>query len=168
MVEQSVVWIILLVVFFVVILGGLGIGGLIYYNMSGKTVEPVKKDDTVKKEETKKDDKSTPTGVYYISGGDGYVNGWTFVEAVQKVLVLGSALATKEKLMMAHEKGLDLCSYGWIAEGDAGLVLQKARSNCGGIIGYNSSGLGQDRRSGIWAYGVIPKDTPANSQIAGI
>ncbi|CAM5087514.1 unnamed protein product [Natator depressus] len=59
---------------------------------------------------------------------------FTFQEAAEKCLSLGSRLATTGELYLAWKAGMDVCSAGWLADRSVRYPISKARPNCGGNL----------------------------------
>nr|XP_008163646.1 aggrecan core protein isoform X1 [Chrysemys picta bellii] len=59
---------------------------------------------------------------------------FTFQEAAEKCLSLGTRLATTGELYLAWKGGMDVCSAGWLADRSVRYPISKARPNCGGNL----------------------------------
>ncbi|XP_012369215.1 aggrecan core protein [Octodon degus] len=59
---------------------------------------------------------------------------FTFQEAASECRRLGARLATTGQLYLAWQRGMDMCSAGWLADRSVRYPISKARPNCGGNL----------------------------------
>ncbi|XP_066557686.1 aggrecan core protein isoform X2 [Amia ocellicauda] len=68
--------------------------------------------------------------VFYSTSLDKF----SFVEAEEQCMKLGAQLATTGQLYLAWQKGMDVCSAGWLADRSVRYPISIARPNCGGNL----------------------------------
>ena len=96
------------------------------------------------------------TGIYYYAPSPPNI---TYAQAQSIVSSLGVAIASPAQLTQGGMQGINLCSYGWLNNGKAGLYMQTANPNCGPQgLSYNNSNIAY----GIWVYGVVPQSVFAS------
>lgn len=96
------------------------------------------------------------TGIYYYAPSPPNV---TYAQAQSIASGLGVSIASPAQLVAGGAKGINLCSYGWLNNGQPGLFLQTAQANCGPQgLSYNVATTAY----GIWLYGVIPPSVLAS------
>ncbi|MBN3282732.1 PGCA protein, partial [Polyodon spathula] len=59
---------------------------------------------------------------------------FSFSEAEEQCIKLGAQLATTGQLYLAWQKGMDMCSAGWLADQSVRYPITIARPNCGGNL----------------------------------
>ncbi|XP_015198822.1 aggrecan core protein isoform X2 [Lepisosteus oculatus] len=59
---------------------------------------------------------------------------FSFAEAEEQCMKLGATLATTGQLYLAWQKGMDVCSAGWLADLSVRYPISIARPNCGGNL----------------------------------
>ncbi|XP_029430937.1 aggrecan core protein isoform X2 [Rhinatrema bivittatum] len=68
--------------------------------------------------------------VFYATSPDKF----TFQEAAQQCQNLDAQLATTGQLYLAWQRGMDVCSAGWLADHSVRYPISTARPNCGGNL----------------------------------
>ncbi|XP_013380562.1 hyaluronan and proteoglycan link protein 3 [Lingula anatina] len=79
----------------------------------------------------------TRAGVFHAQSPSGGYQ-LTFEDAKQLCAKYGAAIATHAQLTAAWNDGLDVCACGWLADGDAGYPIHKARPGCLSYAGIHS------------------------------
>uniref|UniRef100_A0A8C4TJR5 Aggrecan b n=1 Tax=Erpetoichthys calabaricus TaxID=27687 RepID=A0A8C4TJR5_ERPCA len=68
--------------------------------------------------------------VFYSTSPDKF----SFAEAEEQCNKLGAQLATTGQLYLAWQRGMDVCSAGWLSDQSVRYPISKSRQNCGGFL----------------------------------
>lgn len=79
----------------------------------------------------------------------------TYAQAQTIAAGMNVAIASPAQLLAGGQSGsINACAYGWLSNGQPGLYMQTATTNCGPQgLSYNVS----TTAAGIWLYGNIPQ-----------